>query len=111
VIQYGVIVDSGSKPVSIVIHDPSSSRLVFKGPPRSELQTSFEFAVDRPVVILEAKGRSQVRRKLQPSQREYLRALLDRCIHAPYKVRSIEEIHGSHRIDSLADKLEKEILS
>lgn len=109
--QYATITDGSGKNVALVVHDPGSGRLVFKGKQGSELNKSFDFARDRPVVTLEKLNNSLIRRKLQPSQTEYLRALLDRCIHIPYKVKSIEDSSGSHRLDSLSDKLEEELLA
>jgi hypothetical protein len=109
-IQYALISDPAGKDVAVILHEPGIKRLVYKGKPGSDLQRSFDFALDRPVVISEARGRAMVRRKLTSGQPEFLRVLLDKCIHIPFKVRSIESAEGSHRIDSLADKLEAEYL-
>jgi hypothetical protein len=110
VIQYAIISDPAGKDVAVIVHDTQAERLVYKGQPRSDLQRSFDFAIDRPVVVTQSFNRAMVRRKLSRNKPEYLRALLDRCVHTPYKVRAIEEASGSHRIDSLADKLEREYL-
>jgi hypothetical protein len=109
-VQYATIIDSNAKPVALIVHDPKAGRVVFKGKQGSELEKSFSFALDRPVVTLENRNGSQIRRKLLPTQTEYLRPLLDRFVHIPYKVKSIEDATGSHRLDSLSDKLEQELL-
>src|ERR1700679_2847576 len=108
--QYAILSGPSGKDIAIVVHDTKDKRLVYKGQPGSDLQRSFELAIDRPVVMSQTLGRAIVRRKLTKDQPEYLRALLDRCVHIPNKVRAIEEASGSHRIDSLADKLESEYL-
>jgi hypothetical protein len=109
-IQFAVLTDPKGKDVAVIVHDTNAGRLVYKGQPNSELQRSFDFALDRPVVVTEAIGRAMVRRKVTTKMPQYLRALLDRCVHSPYRVRALEEASGSHRIDSLADSLEQEYL-
>jgi hypothetical protein len=108
VIQFAVIANRVGKDIAIVVHDTNSGRVVVKGD--SSLQKDIGFALDRPVVITQALGRAMFRQKLTSKEPTYLRALLDRSVYAPLKVRMLEEAIGSHRIDSLADKLETEYL-
>jgi hypothetical protein len=97
-----VISNSQGKPQAIVVHDPKSGRVVFKG--SDELHRSFEACVDKPVVLTEIKDGVQLRHKLPKSDPNYLKKLLDGFVHLPFKA-ILEEISGSHRIDSLADSL------
>ena len=108
-IQFAVISDGSNKDVAIAVHETKDSRTVFKTT-NGDLQKSFDLVIDRPVVITESIGNALVRRKITKSKQEFLRAMLDKCIHAPYRIRLVEEAHGSNRLDSFADTLEKDYL-
>lgn len=109
--QYAVISGASGKDIAVVAHDPSSARVVFKGPSNSDLYQAFALAYGRPVVIPIEKGMALLRRKIIPSQDEYLRALLSKFVHHPYEVRTVNTAVDSHyRLDSLADKLAQELL-
>ena len=108
--QYVVISSHAGKDLAVVVHDTKSGRVVFKTQPDSDLQRSFESVADKPVVIIKSNGTSQIREKIQPFDSSYLLALLDNCVHPPYKISSVESLEDSHRIDSLADSLAKQYL-
>ena len=108
-IQYALI-GNGTKNMALVLHNPDDGKVVFKGKPESDLQRSFSLVVDRPVVNVVSEGRAIVRKKTTKTDKAFLKALLDNFVHPPYLVKSIETVQGSHRIDSLADRLEDEYL-
>ena len=107
--QYAVI-SNGSADAAVVVHDTDSARVVFKGDPASDIYRAFCHAYGRAVVIPIANGRAMLRRKVIPTQEEYLLALLGKCVHHPYEIRTIQPAESYYRLDPLADKLSKEIL-
>jgi UDP-N-acetylglucosamine 2-epimerase len=109
-IQYAVIRSGAGKDVAIVAHDTNSQRVVFKGDTDSDLYKAFSVAYERAVVIPVEKGTAILRRKVIPSQEEYLRALTSKFVHHPYEVRAIQTAEEAHRLDSLADKMSRELL-
>jgi len=110
VIQYAVIRSGSGKDVAVVVHDTLAKRVVFKGAPEGDLYDAFADAYNRAVVIPISVGGAMYRRKVLPSQEEYLRALLDKFVHSPYEVRLIQPADEGMRIDSVADKLAGELL-
>lgn len=109
-IQYAVIRSGAGKDIAVVVHDTTSKRVVFKGNRDSDLYKSFSVAYDRAVVIPVEQHGALLRRKVIPSQPEYLRALTSKFVHHPYDVRTIQPTDGTQRLDACADKLEKELL-
>lgn len=109
-IQFAVIRSGAGKDVAIIAHDTQSKRVVFKGDVDGDLYSAFSVAYDRAVVIPVSHGGAMLRRKIIPSQEEYLRALTGKFVHFPYEVRTIQPANGSHRLDAYADKLAKELL-
>lgn len=105
------LISNGNKPNSLVVHDPKGGRLVFKGPVEGELQRSFDQVVNKPVVATEVVNGLQIRHKLPKTDPNYLKKLLDGFVHYPYRVTTLEEVEGSHRLDSLADSLEEKHLN
>lgn len=109
-IQYAVVRSGAGKDVAVVVHDTSAQRVVFKGDTSSDLYKAFSVAYGRAVVIPIAKGNAILRRKVIPSQDEYLRALVSKFVHHPYEVRTVSSTDSSQRIDSFADKMSRELL-
>lgn len=109
-IQYAVIRSGAGKDVAVVAHDTDSQRVVFKGDTDSDLYKAFSVAYERAVVIPVEHGNALLRRKVIPSQAEYLRALTSKFVHHPYEVRTIQAAESTQRLDSFADKLAQELL-
>lgn len=109
-IQYAVIKSGSGKDVAVVVHDTDAQRVVFKGDTNSDLYKAFSVAYERAVVIPVEEGTAILRRKVIPSQPEYLRALTSKFVHHPYEVRTIQASDSTQRLDSLADKLARELL-
>jgi hypothetical protein len=109
-IQYAVIRSGAGKDTAIVVHDTQAQRVVFKGDVGGDLYKAFSVAYERAVVVPIEHGNAILRRKILPSQEEYLRALTSKFVHHPYEVRTIQTADGTQRLDSLADKLASELL-
>lgn len=109
-IQYAVIRSGAGKDVAVVAHDTSAKRVVFKGDVGGDLYKAFSVAYERAVVIPIDKGTALLRRKVIPSQPEYLRALTSKFVHHPYEVRTIQPAENTQRLDTFADKLARELL-
>lgn len=108
-IQYGVVARSG-KDVAIIAHQPNVGRVVFKGDTDSALYKAFAIARDKPVVIHYTEQGVNLRRKIVPKEEEYLRVLLDRVVHSPYEVRTIQPADTTLRLDAFADAMAKDLL-
>lgn len=109
-IQFAVIRSGAGKDVAVVVHDTDARRAVFKGDTSSDLYKAFSVVYGRALVIaVEDKG-AMLRRKVIPSQEEYLRALVSKFVHHPYDVRTVQPADHAERIDSLADKLSRDLL-
>ena len=109
-IQYAVIRSGSGKDVAVIVHDSHAQRVVFKGDTNSDLYKAFSVAYGRAVVIPVERDGAMLRRKVIPMQDEYLRALTSKFVHHPYEVRTVQPADGAQRLDSLADKLSRELL-
>ena len=109
--QFAVIKSGSGKDVAVIAHDTESKRVVFKGAADSDLCKAFSVAYDHAVVVpIVDKSGAVLRRKVIPSQDEYLRALLSNCVHYPYEVRTVQPIEGAQRLDAAADRIAKDLL-
>ena len=109
--QYAVVANEAGKVVALFVHDPTVSRMVFKGPVASDLAASFDIVADRPVVRTRIVDGAMIRRKITPSEAKYLREKLDDMVFPPYRVLQISDVAGSSQLDDVADELEKEWFS
>jgi hypothetical protein len=106
--NYCVIQNNG-KNVAVVVHDPKASRVVIKTSPGSELYKAFSLVYGKPVVVTEQEGSATIRKKILPSDADYLSHLCDRFVFFPYVISQVSST-DSNRIDDVADKLEKDHL-
>lgn len=102
------------KNVAIFVHDPETGRLIYKVRPADALlQKMLDILSDRSVVVTEedAFHGYTKRRRILRTDDDYLRHFVDKTIHTPYEIKSMEMSDDIDSADLMADQLYDEKVS
>jgi hypothetical protein len=106
--QYATVTNATGKVVALFVHDPNVGRIVYKGPPGSDIAASFDVVASKPVVRTKLVDGAMLRRKVLPTDPKFLAEKLNDMIFPPYKIQQLSDTTESSMLDDVADRLEKE---